>query len=169
MGGLKAAEPTPAGRKPYFCGAELIYRNDEMGPTAYVSVGWEGVPFKSPDAVTFMVMQKLIGSYKKNTGLVPGTISGNRVINAVANKMSVGCAEEFEAFNLNYKDTGMFGFYAVCDEVAVEHCIGELMFAANLLSFAVTDEEVERAKRELKVSLFGSNGSTSAACAELGS
>merc|ERR1712141_487980 len=78
-------------QKPYFCGAELLYRNDEMGPTAYISVGFESVPWKSADAVTFMVMQHIIGSYKKNEGLVPGTISGNRVANAVANKMGVGC------------------------------------------------------------------------------
>lgn len=26
--------------------------------------------------MTFMVMQAIIGSYKKNTGLVPGNISG---------------------------------------------------------------------------------------------
>merc|ERR1719188_2431624 len=97
FGNVKAGSPKPVGDKPYFCGAELIYRNDEMGPTAYVAVGWEAVPWKSPDAVTFMVMQALIGSYKKGTGLVPGNISGNRTVNAVANKMQVGCADEFEA------------------------------------------------------------------------
>merc|ERR1712176_423739 len=113
-----------------------------------------GVAARSPDAVTFMVMQHIIGSYKKNVGLVPGEISGNRVINNVANKMQVGCADEFEAFHHFYKDTGIFGFYIACDEVAVEHAIGELMFGANLLSFSVTDEEVARAKRELKVELF---------------
>lgn len=150
LGGVKAGAPRPAEEKPYFCGAELIYRNDEMGPTAYVVVGFEAVPWKSPDAVTFMLMQQVLGSYKKSVGLVPGSISGNRVINAVANKMGVGCAESYEAFCSFYRDTGMFGFYIECDEVAVEHAIGELMFGVNLLSFSVTDEEVERAKRELK-------------------
>merc|ERR1712203_739046 len=138
------------------------------GPTAYISVGWEGVPWRSPDAVTFMVMQNIIGSYKKGTGLVPGEISGNRVINNVANKMQVGCADEFEAFNCFYRDTGIFGFYIACDEVAVEHAVGELMFGTGLLSFSVTDEEVERAKRELKSSLFSAPTSAEASCAELG-
>lgn len=169
LGGVKSGPGVPGVTKPYFCGAELIYRNDEMGPTAYVSVGWEGVPWRSPDAVTFMVMSSIIGSYKKvGGGLVPGNISGNRVINAVANKMQVGCADEFEAFNYFYKDTGVFGFYIVCDEVAVEHAIGELMFGCNLLSFSVTDEEVERGKRELKAALFSGTGSTEASCAEMG-
>lgn len=168
MGGLRAGTPTTGATKPYFCGAELMYRNDEMGPTAYVSVGWEGVPYRSPDAVTFMVMQHIIGSYKKNTGLVPGTISGNRVANAVANKMGVGCADEFEAFNVHYKDTGMFGFYLSCDEVAVEHAVGELMFGMNTLSFSVTDEEVARGKRELKLALFAASDTATKACIELG-
>merc|ERR1719238_2639328 len=166
LGGVKAGAAPAPWEKPYFCGAELIYRNDEMGPTAYVSVGWESVPARSGDAVAFMVMQHILGSYKKGAGLVPGNISGNRTINQVANKMAVGCADEFEAFNCFYKDTGMFGWYAACDEVAVEHCIGELMFGMNMLAFSVTDEEVERGKRELKV--FGGDGSTSAAAAEVG-
>merc|ERR1712012_50697 len=113
-------------------------------------------------------MAKIIGSYKKNEGLVPGTISGNRVINSVANKMQVGCADEFEAFNRFYKDTGIFGFYIACDEVAVEHAVGELMFGANLLSFSVTDEEVERGKRELKCVLFSGGDSTTSLCEEMG-
>ncbi|CAE8607431.1 unnamed protein product [Polarella glacialis] len=168
FGSVKAGPPVVGSSKPYFCGAELIYRNDEMGPLAYISVGWEAVPWRSPDAVTFMVMQAIIGSYKKGHGLVPGSISGNRVINAVANKMGVGCAEEYECFMKFYKDTGMFGFYVVCDEVAVEHAVGELMFGCNLLSYSITDEEVERAKRELKASLVNGSGSTMAACSELG-
>lgn len=168
FGNVKAGPPHAVCTKPYFCGAELIYRNDEMGPTAYICIGLEGVPWRSPDAVTFMVMQHIIGSYKKNQGLVPGTISGNRVINAVANKMAVGCADEFETFNINYRDTGMFGFYIACDEVAVEHAVGELMFGMNLLSFSVTDEEVERGKRELKAAIVSSSGSSAANCAEVG-
>merc|ERR1712070_410918 len=167
LGGVAAGAVAPA-EQPYFCGAELIYRNDDMGSTAYVSVGWEGVPARSPDAVTFMLMAQIIGNYQKGTGLVPGGISGNRTVNAVANKMGVGCADKFECFNLMYRDTGLFGYYIECDEVAVEHAVGELMFGINLLSFAVTDEEVERAKRELKIQLFGGAGSAADACSTVG-
>jgi len=168
FGGVKKGAAPVYTEAPYFCGAELLYRNDEMGPTAYISVGWNSVPYKSGDAVTFMVMQHIIGTYKKNAGLVPGNISGNRTTNAVANKMAVGCADAFEAFNCFYKDTGMFGFYIECDEVAVEHAIGELMFGCNLLSFSVTDEEVARGKRELKNALFGGSGSVDATAATVG-
>lgn len=66
-----------------------------------------------------------------------GKISGNRTIHAVANRMTVGCADMFTAFNTCYKDTGLFGFYAQCDEVAIDHCIGELMFGITSLSYSV--------------------------------
>jgi len=168
LGGVAAGSSATPEQQPYFCAAELIYRNDDMGATAYVSVGWEGVPARSPDAVTFMLMAQIIGSYQKGTGLVPGTISGNRTVNAVANKMGIGCADTFECFNLMYRDTGLFGYYIECDEVAVEHAVGELMFGINLLSFAVTDEEVERAKRELKIKLFGGSGCATDACSTVG-
>lgn len=160
-----AFQPT---EKPYFVGAELIYRNDEMGPTAYMAVGLEGVSWRSPEAVHFMLMAQIIGNMKKDTGIVPGKISGNRVTNNIANKMGVGCADEYECFNIFYKDTGMFGFYAACDEVAVEHCLGELMLGMNMLSFSVTDEEVERAKRELKTKIFSGLDSSSQTCTDMG-
>jgi processing peptidase subunit beta len=107
LGSIGKGPVAPYVESPYFCGAELIYRNDEMGPTAHISVGWKTVPWKSGDAVAFMVMEYIIGKYTKNTGVVPGNISGNRTINAVANKMQVGCADSFEAFNCFYRDTGM--------------------------------------------------------------
>merc|ERR1712007_84894 len=56
---LPASMPKTYGEKPYFCGADLVYRNDEMGPTAYVSMGFEGVPHRSSDAVTFMLLASM--------------------------------------------------------------------------------------------------------------
>merc|ERR1712003_337799 len=50
LGGVKSGATPVGSPKPYFCGAELIYRNDEMGPTAYIAVGWEAVAARSPDA-----------------------------------------------------------------------------------------------------------------------
>lgn len=155
--------------KPYFCGSELIFRNDTMGPVAHVAVAFEGVAWKSPDAIAFMLMQSIIGSYRRaDEGIVPGKISANRAVNNVANKMNTGCAEMFSAFNTCYSDTGLFGFYAQCDEVAVEHCMSEIMFSIGSLSYSVTDEEVQRAKLQLKTQLLGSLDTTTAIAEDIG-
>ncbi|CDR97793.1 mitochondrial processing peptidase beta subunit, putative [Babesia bigemina] len=154
--------------KPQFVGSELLNRNDSMGPHAYLAVAFEGVSWTNPDSICFMLMQSIIGSYKKSQeGIVPGKVSGNKTVHAVANRMTVGCAEAFSAFNTCYKDTGLFGFYAQCDEVAVDHCVGELMFGITALSYSVTDEEVERAKRQLVLQFLAMNDSTSTVAEEV--
>jgi processing peptidase subunit beta len=155
--------------KPYFCGSQVVHRNDEMGSTAHVAVGYEGVSWRSPDALTFMVMQQLIGNYKRDAEhVVDPRISGNRTINNVANKMGVGCADSFAAFNTSYRDTGLFGWHGSCDQVAVEHMVGELMFGCTSLAYAVTDEEVQRAKRELLTNVFGNMNDSTVLMEDLG-
>jgi processing peptidase subunit beta len=145
------ALPNVAG-KPYFLAAELNYRNDEMGPNAYIALGFEGVSVMSSDSVAFDLFAAIIGEYSRGTVYtVPPQISGNRARNEIANKSGVGCAEYYKAFSHQYSDTGIVGFFCVADEVAVEHCVGELIWGYNLLSYSTTDEEVARAKRELMV------------------
>ncbi|KNC36872.1 organelle processing peptidase, partial [Plasmodium falciparum RAJ116] len=128
--------------KPFFCGSEIIIRDDDSGPNAHVAVAFEGVPWNSPDSITFMLMQCIIGTYKKNEeGILPGKLSANRTVNNICNKMTVGCADYFTSFNTCYNNTGLFGFYVQCDEIAVEHALGELMFGVTSLSYSITDEE----------------------------
>lgn len=91
------------------------------------------------DVVAFMLMQAIIGSYRKHEeGLVPGKLSANTTVRNIATKMQTGCAEMFSAFNTCYRDTGLFGFYAQCDEVAVEHCVLDLMHGITALSYSVS-------------------------------
>mmetsp|Transcript_98765 Transcript_98765/g.180655 ORF Transcript_98765/g.180655 Transcript_98765/m.180655 type:complete len:474 (-) Transcript_98765:79-1500(-) len=153
--------------RPHFMGAELLYHSDDGG-LAHFAVGYEGVPWTSPDSITFMVMQSIIGSYKRGEGLVPPKLSGNRLTNSMANNLEPGAAEAFAAFNTCYKDTGLFGFYAQCDASAVDRCADELLFGVSSLAHSVTDEEVERGKRQLKTTLFGSLDSTTAIAEDIG-
>lgn len=152
---------------PKFTGAELLYHsNDES--IAHFAVGYEGVPWTHPDSITFMVMQSIIGSYKRGEGLVPPKLSANRLVNSMASNIEPGAAESFAAFNTCYKDTGLFGFYGQSSEAAVDSCVDELLFGVGSLARSVTDEEVERGKRQLKTTLFGSLDSTTAIAEDIG-
>jgi len=164
-GSQPSREPEP---KPAFCGAELLYRTEEPGALAHFAVGYEGVPWTHPDSITFMVMQSIIGNYKRGEGLVPPKLSGNRLTNNLANNLGPVSAESFAAFNTCYKDTGLFGFYGQCEEAAVEGCVDELLFGVAGLAHSVTEEEVERGKRQLKTTLFGSLDSTTAIAEDIG-
>jgi len=166
----KPAVPTrPAGEaKPAFCGAELLYKAEEPGSLAHFAVGYEGVPWTHPDSLTFMTIQSIIGSYKRGEGLVPAELSSNRLTNSIARNLEPGLTESFAAFNTCYKDTGLFGFYAQCEEAAVAGCMDELLYGVSGLAHNVTDEEVERGKRALKTVLFGSLDSTTAIAEDIG-
>jgi len=114
--------------------------------------------------VAFDIFAATIGTYERSAVYTtPPQISGNRVRNEVANKSGVGCSEYYRAFNMQYSDTGMFGWFFIADELAVEHCVGEMIFGTNLLSVSVTDEEIARAKRELKVAKMQAVQANSAA------
>lgn len=161
------AKQDSLGPKPVFCGADLLYNDDEV-QSAHVAVAFEGVPWKSPDAFTFMLMQAIIGSFKHGEGVVPGELSGNRITNRLCNSPLEGNVEMYSAFNTCYKDTGLFGFYAECDQAAVERCISELLFGITWLSQDIVDAEVERGKRQLKTTLFGNLDSTTAIAEDVG-
>ncbi|KAF4658310.1 mitochondrial processing peptidase beta subunit [Perkinsus chesapeaki] len=163
------AGPRMFEEKPYFCASELVYRNDDMGPTAHVAIAYEGVPWRSPDHLTFMLMNSIIGSYdKKNEGLVPGLQSANRITQTGATRMDVGCFDYYTGFNISYKDTGLFGFYIATDEVAVEHAVGDLMFGVTSFSYSLTEEEVMKAKRELKTNFFSGLDNTTGVAEDIG-
>jgi processing peptidase subunit beta len=153
--------------RPTFCGTELLYNNNDT-PLAHFAIGYEGVPWTHPDSITFMVMQSIIGNYKRGEGLVPPRLSGNRLTNSIANNMDPNLIDSFAAFNTCYKDTGLFGFYGQADEGGVEATINELMFGVTGLAHTVSEDEVERGKRQLKTLLFGSLDSTTAVAEDIG-
>jgi len=159
----------PPVTKPYFCGSELLYRNDEMGPIAHVAIGFEGVPWTSPDAVTFMVMQATLGSFKRDGTYLDGLWSGNKTIHTLSHSGDQhGAVEAYSAFNTNYKDTGLWGFYYQCEEKAVDPCQKTLLFGAISMAYSITEEEVTMGKNHLKTQLFGALDSTTSIAEDIG-
>jgi processing peptidase subunit beta len=168
FGKLKPKELPIVAAQPYFLSAEMTYRNDEMGPLAYLSLGYEGVPLVSSDSVAFDLMAQIKGTYdSKLVTIVPPQISGNRLTYEVSNKMQVGCANYYTFFNKQFTDTGLFGWFAIADELAVEHCVGEMIFGVNGLSSYVTEEEISRAKKELKVATVAASSSNAGAAGKI--
>lgn len=161
----KSGDPRAAEPKPLFCGTQTVVRNEEVGPKVHFAVGYEGVPWLAADSLSFMVLQSLLGTYTQGASVVPDAMSLNRTVSAVA---AGNCCSHFSAFNTCYTDTGMFGFYGICDDHATNDCVEELICSVDRLSYNVTDEEVERAKRALKVSICGALDSTTAIAEDIG-
>jgi processing peptidase subunit beta len=160
LGKMPVGQGASVPQTPYFLGSELIYRNDEMGPTAYIGVAWPSVPAKSADSITFGVMRHILGDYEAHSTIMPDKISGNRMVNAIANRMQVGCADRYQAHLCQYRDTGMMALIGACDEVAVRHICLEFMFNTTMLAYNTQEEEVARGKRQYKTAVLAGQSST---------
>ncbi|CAH1431485.1 probable mitochondrial-processing peptidase subunit beta, mitochondrial [Lactuca sativa] len=131
-----------------FTGSEVRMRDDDM-PLAQFAVAFNGASWTDPDSIALMVIQAMLGSWNKSAG------AGKHMGSQLAQLVGISeLAESMMAFNTNYKDTGLFGVYAV----AKPDCLDDLAFAImqeiSKLCYRVTDDDVIRAQNQLKSSLL---------------
>ncbi|URD99830.1 mitochondrial-processing peptidase [Musa troglodytarum] len=90
-----------------FTGSEVRIIDDDI-PLAQFAVAFSGASWTDPDSIALMVMQSMLGSWNKNTG------SGKHMGSELSQRIAINeIAESMMAFNTNYKDTGLFGVYAI--------------------------------------------------------
>ncbi|KAE8661355.1 putative mitochondrial-processing peptidase subunit beta [Hibiscus syriacus] len=131
-----------------FTGSEVRIINDYV-PLAKFAIAFEATSSTDPDSIALTVMQEMLGSWNKNAG------GGKHMGSELAQRVSInGIAESMMAFSTNYKDTGLFGVYAV----AKPDCLGDLSFAImsaiTKLAYRVSEDDVIRARNQLKSSLM---------------
>ncbi|XP_076895919.1 putative mitochondrial-processing peptidase subunit beta, mitochondrial [Bidens hawaiensis] len=134
-----------------FTGSEIRVRDDDPSLAHFV-VAFKGASWTDPDYVVLMLMQAMLGSWNK---------AGEHNI---GNLVRIGeVAESMTAFNTNYKDTGLFGVYAV----AKPDCLEDMAYAimkeiCNGLCCRVLEDDVIRAQNQLKSSLLNTHGTSAA-------
>lgn len=143
-------------KKAEFIGQEFRL-SDSKSPLAHIAVAVEGASWTSPDYFPLLVLQSIIGSWDRSLGAVGHMDS--RLSSVLYNNQ---LANSFMSFNTSYKDTGLWGIYMISEN---KEQLGDLLAATKnewkRLSTSVTDEEVERAKQQLKAGLLLSlDGST---------
>eukprot|EP00267_Zea_mays_P035356 XP_008671032.1 probable mitochondrial-processing peptidase subunit beta, mitochondrial [Zea mays] len=127
--------------------SKVLIIDDDM-PLAQFVVAFNGASWVDPDSVALMVMQSMLGSWNKSAG------GGKHMGSELVQKAAINdIAASVMSFNMNYKDTGLFGVYAV----AKANCLDDLAFAImhemSKLSYRVTEEDVIRARNQLKSSI----------------
>ena len=104
-------------------------------------------------------MQLMLGSYDRTQGI--GHNHASRLCQEIAEEE---LAHSVSSFNTCYKDTGLFGLYMVCPDFKLDNLIWHVMNNLVRLVHTPSDEEVERAKLNLKaVMLMGLDGNTAVA------
>ncbi|XP_078153138.1 putative mitochondrial-processing peptidase subunit beta, mitochondrial [Carex rostrata] len=131
-----------------FTGSEVRIIDDDM-KLAQFAVAFEGAAVTDPDSIALMVMQAMLGCGSKQAMLGCGNKRRGEILSNVAIN---DIAESVMAFNTNYKDTGLFGVYAVAKPDCLDALSYEIMQSISKLCYSVTDDDVTRARMEVKSS-----------------
>lgn len=145
-----------------FVGSDVRFREDDMG-VAHVAVAWESAGVCDPSSFPLMVMQTLIGQWTRTSS--GGKNMASRLANIAAEDE---LCQSFMSFNTQYKDTGLFGVYAVCEPKTVADMMHHVFEKCRDLCNNLTDEEVARAKTQLKSSLLMQMDGSSPTCEDIG-
>ncbi|KAF6171698.1 hypothetical protein GIB67_007219 [Kingdonia uniflora] len=131
-----------------FTGSEVRIVDDDI-PLAQFAIAFNGASWTDPDSIALMVMQSMLGSYNKNTG------GGKHVGSPLGQRVAINeIAESMMAFNTNYKDAGLFGVYAIAKADCLDDLAYAIMYEISNLSYRVSDDDVTRARNQLKSSLL---------------
>lgn len=157
----KSATPaplgTPRGPLPTFHGGRRVL--PATIPTTHIVFAIEGVSWSAPDYFVALATQAIIGNWDRALGV--GTNSASP-LSMIASKEPL--ANSYMSFSTSYADTGIWGVYMVLDHNLHDpnRIIQEIVKEWNRIkSGNITDEEVARAKTQLKAALVLSlDGST---------
>ncbi|SCV05539.1 LANO_0H09714g1_1 [Lachancea nothofagi CBS 11611] len=122
----------------------------------HIQIGFEGLPIGHPDIYALATLQTLLGGGGSFSAGGPGKGMYSRLYTHVLNQHFF--VENCVAFNHSYTDSGIFGISASCVPQAAPY-MAEIIAQqlANTFSndkLKLTEEEVSRAKNQLKSSLL---------------
>lgn len=145
-----------------FTGSLLLHRDDAL-PLAHVAVAVETGGWLTPHAFPLMVLQTLLGQWDRTLGAGPNMSS------PLCRKVAeAGLAHSLTTFNTTYSDTGLFGVYAVAEPTKVWELQATVMYEMVRLCHEATEEEVTRAKTQLKTALLSGLDGSTAQCEDIG-
>jgi mitochondrial-processing peptidase subunit beta len=96
-----------------------------------------------------MLMQTILGSWDRTSSV--GRNGASKLAQDISDQ---GCAHSFMTFNTCYKDTGLFGVYLTAPDNKLDDAMWYTLDNLVRLCHNVSDEEVDRAKTQLKANML---------------
>jgi len=157
--------PTSGEGKIYPCrytGSSLHDRNDDL-QHAHITMAVEGCGWTNPDYFTLMIARTIIGSWCRSMVGAPNVFGK---LAQEIHKHHFG--ESWNAFNLCYTDTGLFGVHMVCGRMVTDDMIQLMQEEWMRLCTTTTNAEVDRAKDALLTNMLLQVDNTTGACEDIG-
>jgi len=141
-----------------FTGSDIRVKFDSDN-TAHVAIAFEGASWTSEYSFPLMLMQTMLGFYDRSSGL------GKNVASKLCQEVGEHeLAHSISTFNTCYKDTGLFGIYALAPDNKLDDLFWYLMNNLVRMGHSPSEEEMQRAKVNLKATmLMGLDGNSNVA------
>eukprot|EP01039_Chlorochromonas_danica_P007449 gene7449-8236_t len=132
----------------HFGDLETGIRYDSM-KEAHIALAFEGASWTSEYSFPLMLMQTILGSWDRTSAA--GRNAGSKLAVDVAEN---DLAHSFMTFNTCYKDTGLFGIYLTAPDNKLDDAMWYTLSNLVRLTHNVTEDEVQRAKTQLKANML---------------
>jgi len=119
-------------------GSKLVHRDLEQ---VHIVFALEGLPQRNADLYSLQVFTSILG----------GGMS-SRLFQEIREKR--GLCYSISSFHMPFSDTGMFGIYAGTDAGDVDELLRVTIEETALTAEGITEEEVDKAKAQMKVGLL---------------
>ncbi len=136
--GMKKFDVEPVEKQRYKGG--FSFKQKELEQT-HLIFGFEGVSHSSDEKFALSVLSAILG----------GGMS-SRLFQEIREKR--GLAYSVFSFCSNYRDSGIFGAYAACDDSQAEEVVKISLAEFEKIQQDITDAELNKAKMQLKASLL---------------
>lgn len=133
---------------------------------SHLLLAFEGVSASDPDMLGFATLQSLLGGGGSFSAGGPGKGMYTRLYRNILNGHSF--VESAQSFHVVYSDTGLFGIHGEVDHGYITNMLEALCVELIDICFNLKDVELDRAKNQLKTSLFYSLESRSILSDDLG-
>lgn len=139
-------------QKALYTGGEFRFIKDLE--QVHFILGFEGVSYRNNDFYTAAILSIILG----------GGMS-SRLFQEIREKR--GLVYSIYSFSVNYSDTGLFGIYAGTGPKEISELVPVVCDQLQMITQDIREEEIERAKAQLKSSTLMALESTSARCERL--
>jgi len=134
--------------KAVYTGSDIRMRFDS-DDIAHISLAYEGASWTSKYAFPIMLLQTMLGSYDRSAAT--GKFVSSKLCQTVAEHE---LAHSITTFNTCYKDTGLFGVFAVAPSNKLDDLFWYVMGNLVRMVHNPTREELDRAKNQLKTCML---------------
>lgn len=165
FGGLPSSPPdglTVPEEEVVFTGSDIRTRDDSLG-LAHVAIAVETGGWTNPHTFPLMIMQTLLGSWDRTVGA--GANMASHLCRKVAEDQ---LAHSLTTLNTTYHDTGLFGVYAIAEPTKLHALTYHIMYEMVRLCHETTEEEVARARTQLKTSFLSQLDGSTSVCEDIG-